>query len=44
MMEARALNEIPGSLFSADEFRDVPMLKPFFMRDKMEKSAQAEDH
>lgn len=44
MMQVRELSEICDSLFTMEEFMEVSMLKPFFMRDKMEKSSQTEDH
>lgn len=44
MMEVGELNEICGSLFTTEGFMEVSMLKPFLMRDKMEKSSQTEDH
>lgn len=44
MMEVQELNEICGSLFTTEEFMEVSTLKTFFMRGKMEKSSQTEDH
>lgn len=44
MMEVQELSEICDSLFTTEEFMEVSTLKPFFMRDKMEKLSQTEDH